>query len=93
MPPTPSTPGSDTVPTTDGTSQGDTGPVSGTVVGMADDADGSTPGSTSPHDAAWFEALVRQHATAVHRFMVRRAGRDEAEDLAADVLTVACRRF
>ena len=49
-----------------------------------------TPGTS--HDAAWFEALVRQHATAVHRFMVRRAGRDEAEDLAADVLTVAWRR-
>ena len=90
MPPTPSTPGSETV-RADGTSRGDTGPVSGTVVGMADDADGSTLGSTS-HDAAWFEALVRQHATAVHRFMVRRAGRDEAEDLAADVLTVAWRR-
>ncbi|WP_369817240.1 RNA polymerase sigma factor [Cellulomonas sp. Root137] len=44
------------------------------------------------HDAAWFEALVREHATAVHRFVVRRAGRDEAEDLAADVLTVAWRR-
>ena len=91
MPPTPSTPGSETIPTTDGTSQGDTGTDSGTVDGMADDADGSTLGSTS-HDAAWFEALVRQHATAVHRFMVRRAGRDEAEDLAADVLTVAWRR-
>ena len=46
----------------------------------------------SVHDAAWFEALVRQHATAVHRFVVRRAGRDDAEDLAADVLTVAWRR-
>ena len=28
----------------------------------------------------------------MHRFVVRRAGRDEAEDLAADVLTVAWRR-
>jgi len=44
------------------------------------------------HDAAWFEALVREHATAVHRYVVRRVGRDEAEDLAADVLTVAWRR-
>lgn len=45
-----------------------------------------------PHDDAWFEALVREHATAVHRFLVRRAGRDEADDLAADVLTTAWRR-
>ena len=87
MPPTPSTPDSETVLATDGTSLGDTGPDSGTVGAMADDADGRVS-----HDAAWFEALVRQHATAVHRFMVRRAGRDEAEDLAADVLTVAWRR-
>lgn len=43
-------------------------------------------------DAAWFEALVREHATAVHRFVVRRAGVNEAEDLTADVLTVAWRR-
>ena len=35
---------------------------------------------------------MREHATAVHRFLVRRAGRDEAEDLAADVLTIAWRR-
>jgi RNA polymerase sigma-70 factor (ECF subfamily) len=87
VPPTSSTPDSEIILAADGTSLGDTGPDSGTVDGMADDADGSTP-----HDAAWFEALVRQHATAVHRFMVRRAGRDEAEDLAADVLTVAWRR-
>lgn len=111
MPLTPSTPDSETVPTTDGTSLGDTGPVSGTVDDMADDADGATPSapatpapgpvpdtdgsapaSGTEHDAAWFEALVRAHATAVHRFVVRRAGRDEAEDLAADVLTVAWRR-
>ena len=46
----------------------------------------------SSHDEAWFEALVREHATAVHRYVVRRAGREEAEDLAADVLTVAWRR-
>ncbi len=45
-----------------------------------------------PHDAAWFETLVRDHATAVHRFLARRAGRDDADDLAADVLTTAWRR-
>lgn len=111
MPLTPSTPDSETVPPTDGTSLGESGPVSGTVDAMADDTDGSTsstpagpapgtvpdtdggaPASGTEHDAAWFEELVRAHATAVHRFVVRRAGRDEAEDLAADVLTVAWRR-
>lgn len=118
VPRTPSTHDSETVPATDGTSQGASRPVSGTVDAMADDADGRTDstggetpgtvhddgdgraadGSTSGggagalHDAAWFETLVRTHATAVHRFVVRRAGRDEAEDLAADVLTVAWRR-
>lgn len=96
MPLTPSTPDSGTVPATDGTSPGVAGPVSGTVGTMADDVDGSIPGGPAGpgpvHDAAWFEALVRAHATAVHRFVVRRAGRDEAEDLAADVLTVAWRR-
>ncbi|GAA3794010.1 hypothetical protein CSO01_25630 [Cellulomonas soli] len=47
------------------------------------------------HDAAWFDALVREHGAAVHRYLLRRigaSGRDEAEDLAADVLTVAWRR-
>ncbi|WP_448631188.1 RNA polymerase sigma factor [Cellulomonas soli] len=51
--------------------------------------------TTGVHDAAWFEGLVRAHGTAVHRYLLRRvgaAGRDEAEDLAADVLTVAWRR-
>ena len=54
----------------------------------------SAPGleTVAPHDAPWFEQLVREHATAVHRFLVRRAGRDEADDLAADVLTTAWRR-
>ncbi|MFS0706438.1 RNA polymerase sigma factor [Cellulomonas sp. 179-A 9B4 NHS] len=44
------------------------------------------------HDAAWYDALVRAHATAVHRYVARRAGGSEAEDLTADVLTVAWRR-
>ena len=44
------------------------------------------------HDAAWFEALVRQHATARAPVLGPRAGRDDAEDLAADVLAVAWRR-
>nr|WP_239069259.1 sigma-70 family RNA polymerase sigma factor [Cellulomonas phragmiteti] len=36
--------------------------------------------------------MVREHATAVHRYVVRRVARDDAEDLTADVLTVAWRR-
>jgi RNA polymerase sigma-70 factor (ECF subfamily) len=44
------------------------------------------------HDAAWFEQLMVAHATAVHRFFVRRTAAVDAEDLTADVLAVAWRR-
>lgn len=44
------------------------------------------------HDEAWFTDLVRQHSAAVHRYLVRRAGTVDAEDLTADVLVVAWRR-
>ncbi|WP_426594214.1 RNA polymerase sigma factor [Cellulomonas sp. McL0617] len=55
--------------------------------------EGAEPDAVGPvHDGPWFEALVRAHAAAVHRFLVRRVGRDEADDLAADVLTTAWRR-
>lgn len=50
------------------------------------------PAPTTPRDAAWYEALVRTHATAVHRYLVRRVPPSDVEDLAADVLTVAWRR-
>ncbi|QCB94646.1 RNA polymerase sigma factor [Cellulomonas shaoxiangyii] len=55
---------------------------------------GAGPAGASPpaHDGAWFDSLVRAHATAVHRYVARRAGRSDAEDLTADVLTVAWRR-
>ena len=43
-------------------------------------------------DAVWFERLVHVHATAVHRYVVRRVARSDVEDLTADVLTVAWRR-
>ncbi|MPV36974.1 RNA polymerase sigma factor [Georgenia subflava] len=43
------------------------------------------------HDDAWFDALFRAHARAVHRYLLRRAPQD-AEDLAAEVLTIAWRR-
>jgi RNA polymerase sigma-70 factor (ECF subfamily) len=51
-------------------------------------------GETSgvPHDAAWFEDLVRTHTRALHRYLVRRVGIGDADDLAADVLVVAWRR-
>ncbi|WP_448062013.1 RNA polymerase sigma factor [Cellulomonas hominis] len=51
----------------------------------------STP-AAGPRDDAWFDELFRAHAAAVHRYLVRRVGAAEAEDLAADVLTVAWRR-
>lgn len=43
-------------------------------------------------DRAWFDQLFRDHATAVHRYFLRRSPRDDAEDLAADVLATAWRR-
>lgn len=49
-------------------------------------------GHASVHDEVWFTGLVRQHSTAVHRYLVRRAGVGEADDLTADVLVVAWRR-
>lgn len=56
-----------------------------------DDAGAGAPVGT-PRDAAWFEGLVREHATAVHRYVVRRVARSDVEDLTADVLAVAWRR-
>lgn len=57
------------------------------------DGDARVPAAApGTHDAAWYDALVRAHATAVHRYVARRAGGSEAEDLTADVLTVAWRR-
>lgn len=46
----------------------------------------------TPRDDAWFEALFREHSTAVYRYFARRAGVQEAEDLAADVFATAWRR-
>ncbi|WP_374234003.1 RNA polymerase sigma factor [Cellulomonas sp. ACRRI] len=43
-------------------------------------------------DEPWFEDLFARHAPAVHRYLLRRGAGDDAEDLAADVLTVAWRR-
>ncbi|MGO4105857.1 RNA polymerase sigma factor [Leifsonia sp. YAF41] len=43
-------------------------------------------------DAAWFTAVVREHSTALVRYFARRGPRQDAEDLAAEVLTTAWRR-
>ncbi|MCK0116405.1 RNA polymerase sigma factor [Isoptericola sp. S6320L] len=56
-----------------------------------------TPDVATEHDDAWFDALFAAHAGAVHRYFLRRlpagdGSRDEAEDLAADVLATAWRR-
>jgi RNA polymerase sigma-70 factor (ECF subfamily) len=58
----------------------------------ADAAEPGRPGPDAPHDAAWFETLVRAHTAALHRYLVRRVGPGDADDLAADVLVVAWRR-
>lgn len=52
--------------------------------------DPSTP--AGPRDQAWFDELFAAHARDVHRYFLRRAPHDDAEDLAADVLATAWRR-
>ena len=52
----------------------------------------AAPSAVAHRDDAWFEELFRTHASSVYRYFVRRAARDDAEDLAADVLAVAWRR-
>lgn len=52
---------------------------------------GATDGA-AVRDEPWFEDLFARHAPAVHRYLLRRGAGDDAEDLAADVLTVAWRR-
>jgi RNA polymerase sigma-70 factor (ECF subfamily) len=49
-------------------------------------------GARPEHGADWFDALVRAHTPAVHRYLVRRVGAGDADDLTADVLVVAWRR-
>lgn len=44
------------------------------------------------HDDAWFTDAVRRYASPVWRYLVRRVGADDADDLTADVLVVAWRR-
>lgn len=65
----------------------------GTGPGLPADAgaDGGVPPGAARGDA-WFDDLFRAHARAVHRYLLRRGAGEDAEDLAADVLTVAWRR-
>lgn len=47
---------------------------------------------TPARDQRWFDDLFAAHARDVHRYFLRRAPHDDAEDLAADVLATAWRR-
>jgi RNA polymerase sigma-70 factor (ECF subfamily) len=50
------------------------------------------PEGATVRDEAWFEGVFRAHATAVHRYLVRRGAGEDAQDLTADVLATAWRR-
>ena len=41
---------------------------------------------------SWFDELFSTHAAVIHRFVVRRAARSDADDLTADVFATAWRR-
>lgn len=43
-------------------------------------------------DSSWFDGLFTTHAGAIHRFVLRRAARSDADDLTADVFAIAWRR-
>lgn len=43
-------------------------------------------------DAAWFTTVVHEHSVALVRYFARRGPRQDAEDLASEVLTIAWRR-
>lgn len=58
------------------------------VLGMA--ATGGT--DPQPRDGAWFDQVFAEHSTAVHRYFVRRAPREDVEDLTAEVFTTAWKR-
>lgn len=44
------------------------------------------------HDGDWFDAIFREHATALTRYFLRRVERDDVDDLAAEVFATAWRR-
>jgi RNA polymerase sigma-70 factor (ECF subfamily) len=70
------------------------GPTAGAPTAPRAVADPTEPPRTAgaARGADWFEVLFQRHAGAVHRYLVRRGAGPDAEDLAADVLTVAWRR-
>ncbi|WP_122262802.1 RNA polymerase sigma factor [Ornithinimicrobium cerasi] len=47
---------------------------------------------TDLRDATWFDGFFAQHATAIHRYFVRRANHSDVEDLSAEVFATAWRR-
>ena len=58
---------------------------------VADDSPAVVLGERDRGDA-WFEALFREHARAVVRYLARRAAAPDVDDLAADVFATAWRR-
>ncbi|MDQ0892881.1 RNA polymerase sigma factor [Agromyces ramosus] len=52
----------------------------------------STGSPATSADVAWFTEIVREHSTALVRYFARRGPRQDAEDLAAEVLATAWRR-
>lgn len=44
------------------------------------------------HDDAWYTAVVQEHLDALYRYFVRRAPRQDADDLTAEVFAIAWRR-
>ncbi|WP_234659417.1 RNA polymerase sigma factor [Agromyces marinus] len=61
-------------------------------VAMPEPEDADAPRPAPAADAAWFDAVVRSHATALVKYFARRGPRQDAEDLAADVFATAWRR-
>lgn len=58
------------------------------VLGMAPAEDSAD----SARDEVWFDRLFAEHATAIHRYFVRRAPSSDVEDLSAEVFMTAWRR-
>ncbi|AEI10849.1 RNA polymerase sigma factor [Cellulomonas gilvus] len=67
-------------------------PVPARAASREDEPDDERPAAPPvEHDSTWFTAVVRAHQRDLHRYLVRRAP-GEADDLTADVLTIAWRR-
>lgn len=59
---------------------------------LAGDGGTGTVGGMEVRDAPWFDGFFAQHATAIHRYFVRRASHPDVEDLTAEVFATAWRR-